>query len=102
MFLTMKDHLLNLYCFDRHVPISPCISPLPVDSASNVFSWPMPWPERLKSKPISLSNEKDDVQKFYNDTEAWSTLVSDVYLQSLPIKWPSVRNVMDMNAGYGG
>ena len=63
----------------------------------------MPWPNRLKSKPVSLSSEQDAAQKFEEDTKHWSGLVSNVYLvEGLPINWSTVRNVMDMNAGYGG
>ncbi|KAM6583015.1 hypothetical protein CsatB_010017 [Cannabis sativa] len=85
-----------------YVPLSSCLSPLPVDSMGNIFSWPEPWPKRLKSEPISLSTEQDAVQEFYKDTKHWSGLVSDFYLKGLSIQWSSVRNVMDMNAGYGG
>ena len=84
------------------MPLSSCLSPLPVDSMGNLLSWPAPWPKRLKSEPISFSSDQDAIQKFYKDTKHWSGLVSDVYLKSLAIQWSSVRNVMDMNAGYGG
>ncbi|KAA8534032.1 hypothetical protein F0562_031549 [Nyssa sinensis] len=56
----------------------------------------------LSSKPPSLSTEQDAEEIFYEDTKHWSTLVSDVYLEGLAINWSRVRNVMDMNAGYGG
>ncbi|GMN41242.1 hypothetical protein TIFTF001_010464 [Ficus carica] len=85
-----------------YAPLSDCLTQLPVDSKGNVLSWPTPWPKRLKSKPVSLSTEQDAIQKFNKDTKDWYTLVSDVYLRGLSIKWSSVRNVMDMNAGYGG
>ncbi|PON51396.1 putative methyltransferase PMT [Parasponia andersonii] len=85
-----------------YVPLSSCLSPLPGDSKGNMLSWPVPWPKRLKSEPISLSTDQAAVQKFYEDTKHWSGLVSDVYLKGLSIEWSSVRNVMDMNAGYGG
>ncbi|KAJ7959609.1 S-adenosyl-L-methionine-dependent methyltransferases superfamily protein [Quillaja saponaria] len=79
-----------------------CLSPLPVDSMGNLQSWPMPWPERLTSKPPSLPTESDHTETFYKDNNDWSALVSDIYLDGLSINWSSVRNVMDMNAGYGG
>jgi hypothetical protein len=84
------------------VVLSRCLSPLPVDSMGNLFSWPMPWPKRLISKPPSLSTESGAEEMFYEDTKHWSALVSDVYLNDLAINWSSVRNVMDMNAHYGG
>ncbi|KAK4579577.1 hypothetical protein RGQ29_029304 [Quercus rubra] len=85
-----------------YVPLSHCLSLLPVDSKGNLFSWPMPWPKRLSSKPPSLSTESGAEEMFYEDTKHWSDLVSDVYLNNLTINWSSVRNVMDMNAHYGG
>ncbi|KAM3729345.1 hypothetical protein ACB098_12G004400 [Castanea mollissima] len=85
-----------------YVPLSHCLSLLPVDSMGNLFSWPVPWPKRLSSKPPSLSTESGAVEMFYEDTKHWSDLVSDVYLNDLAINWSSVRNVMDMNAHYGG
>ncbi|GMY08342.1 probable methyltransferase PMT23 [Fagus crenata] len=85
-----------------YVALSRCLSPLPVDSMGNLFSWPMPWPKRLISKPPSLSTESAGAEEmFYEDTKHWSALVSDVYL-NYTINWSSVRNVMDMNAHYGG
>ena len=84
------------------MPLSHCLSLLPVDSMGNLFSWPMPWPKRLSSKPPSLSTESGAEEMFYEDTKHWSDLVSDVYLNNLTINWSSVRNVMDMNAHYGG
>ncbi|KAF7816510.1 eukaryotic translation initiation factor 2 subunit alpha-like protein [Senna tora] len=63
--------------------------------------------EALKSRRHMEHRERhfdstEDNQMFYQDTKHWSQLVSDVYADGLSINWPSVRNVMDMNAGYGG
>ncbi|KAE8695678.1 putative methyltransferase PMT25 [Hibiscus syriacus] len=82
--------------------LSYCISRLPVDSKGNLISWPAPWPQRLTSNPQSLPSEPDAEDIFNEDTKHWASLVSDVYFDALAIKWGSVRNVMDMNAGYGG
>lgn len=71
----------------------------PVDNSDK---WPSSWPERLSDKPLSLSTEPDAEETFRGDTRHWSALVSEVYLGGLDINWSSVRNVMDMNAGYGG
>lgn len=65
-------------------------------------AWPAPWPQRLKSKPSSLSPKPDAERIFHEDTKHWSELVSNVYRVELGVNWSSVRNVMDMNAGYGG
>lgn len=81
----------------RYVPLAKCISKLP---SRNSQSWPEPWPKRLVSgKPQSISVEAETLKK---DTEKWSAIVSDVYLEQLAVNWSSVRNVMDMNAGFGG
>ncbi|CAL0307576.1 unnamed protein product [Lupinus luteus] len=82
--------------------LNSCLTPLPVDGAGNIQKWPMPWPQRLTSKPPGLSTDSDANDKFDKDSKHWSKLVSDVYVNSLSINWSSVRNVMDMSAGYAG
>uniref|UniRef100_A0A5B7A4T8 Methyltransferase n=1 Tax=Davidia involucrata TaxID=16924 RepID=A0A5B7A4T8_DAVIN len=85
-----------------YVPLDGCLPPLPVASMDDSYSWPTTWPKRLSSKPPSLLTEQDAEEIFYEDTKHWSALVSDVYLEGLAINWSRVRNVMDMNSGYGG
>ncbi|KAL2598212.1 hypothetical protein GLYMA_11G232400v4 [Glycine max] len=85
-----------------YTKLSSCLIPLPVDAEGNLQSWPMPWPERLTSIPPSLSIESDASEMFLKDTKHWSELVSDVYRDGLSMNWSSVRNIMDMNAGYAG
>ncbi|KAH7839644.1 hypothetical protein Vadar_006701 [Vaccinium darrowii] len=85
-----------------YTPLDSCLVPLPVDGLGNSGNWPEQWPKRLTSKPTSLSAEQEAEEIFYEDTKHWSALVSDVYLEGPAINWSSVRNVMDMNAGYGG
>ncbi|CAM8967755.1 unnamed protein product [Rhodiola kirilowii] len=80
-----------------YVPLSRCISPLP-----KYGNWPAPWPERLKSEPPSLSSKINAKENFNEDTKHWSELVSNVYFEGLSIRWSEVRNIMDMNAGFGG
>ncbi|KAK2635966.1 hypothetical protein Ddye_030758 [Dipteronia dyeriana] len=82
-----------------YVLLTNCISRLLVDSNRN---WPKRWPQRLSSKPLSPSTNPDAEEAFNNDTKHWLALVSDVYREGLGINWPGIRNVMDMNAGYGG
>ncbi|XP_065871048.1 probable methyltransferase PMT23 [Euphorbia lathyris] len=84
-----------------YVPLSGCLSRLPVDSSGNPVSWPGQWPVRLNQAP-SLSNDQVALQKFLADRKHWSVLVSDIYLNAKFLNWTNVRNVMDMNAGYGG
>lgn len=83
-----------------YVPLSGCLSRLPVDSKGKFRNWPLPWPQRLRNKPLSLSTNAEEL--FYEDTKHWAALVLDIYLDRLAINWSKVRNVMDMNAGYGG
>ncbi|KAL9164993.1 hypothetical protein ABFS82_06G141500 [Erythranthe guttata] len=81
-----------------YVPLDSCLVPIVGDSNK----WPSLWPERLSDKPQSLSSEPDAEETFKGDTTHWSALVSEVYIGGLDINWSSVRNVIDMNAGYGG
>ncbi|CAL5203028.1 unnamed protein product [Lathyrus oleraceus] len=81
-----------------YTKLSSCLIPLPVDGAAR---WPASWPNRLTSLPPSLSSESDAGDMFDKDTKHWSRIVSDIYMEA-PINWSSVRNIMDMNAGYGG
>uniref|UniRef100_A0A0A0KP65 Methyltransferase n=1 Tax=Cucumis sativus TaxID=3659 RepID=A0A0A0KP65_CUCSA len=85
-----------------YAPLTRCISQLPVDNKGQYFNWPSPWPQRLTSKPPRLSVEPSAEEKFLEDTKQWSTVVSDVYLDKIGVNWSTVRNVLDMNAGYGG
>ncbi|KAJ8443847.1 hypothetical protein Cgig2_010311 [Carnegiea gigantea] len=39
---------------------------------------------------------------FIDDCERWKHFVSESYINHVEIDWPSVRNVMDMRAVYGG
>ncbi|KAG5237401.1 methyltransferase [Salix suchowensis] len=85
-----------------YVPLSGCLPRLPIDSMGNLVGWPTQWPDRISSKPPSLTTLSDAEEIFIEDTKHWSSLVSDVYLDGPAINWSSVRNIMDMNAGYGG
>ncbi|XP_071934462.1 probable methyltransferase PMT23 [Coffea arabica] len=85
-----------------YVHLDGCLQSLPITGTGDNYNWPAPWPERLNSKPASLSSEPDAAEIFNEDTKHWSALVSDVYIGGLSINWSRVRNVMDMNAGYGG
>lgn len=79
------------------MPLDSCLVPLPGDS----YKLPSSWPERLTDKPPSLI-ESDAIETYKVDTRHWSALVSDVYFGGININWSSVRNIMDMNAHYGG
>lgn len=82
------------------MPLDGCLPLLPEVTPDILSNWPAPWPRRLKNTPPSISTESEE--NFSKDTKYWSSLVSGVYLGGLDINWSSIRNVMDMNAGYGG
>lgn len=79
-----------------YIPLGSCLTRL----GTGELNWPAAWPERLTSKPQSLEAETEAT--YYEDSKHWAALVSEVYLDGLAINWSSIRNVMDMNAGYGG
>lgn len=88
-----------------YTPLDNCLPHVTDVSSSGENNWPILWPERLSVAPSSLTKKADgrfSEEFFYNDTKHWDLLVSDVYLQNIPINWSSIRNVMDMNAGFGG
>ncbi|XVF64451.1 hypothetical protein PTKIN_Ptkin09bG0170800 [Pterospermum kingtungense] len=90
-----------------NVPFQACMHKVPVDSTERGSLWPAQWPERLEQPPYWLNSQvgvygkaaKDDFTADYNH---WKTVVSQSYLNGMGIDWSSVRNVMDMKAGYGG
>ncbi|KDP44715.1 hypothetical protein JCGZ_01215 [Jatropha curcas] len=83
-------------------PLSKCISRLPVDESNSLIGWPARWHDRIYSVPPSLSTQPNAIKTFQSDSKHWSTIVSDIYLNAPAINWTTVRNIMDMNAGYGG
>ncbi|CAN0888435.1 Probable methyltransferase PMT23 [Linum grandiflorum] len=85
-----------------YTPLRSCISRLPLDEEGNVMSWPVTWPYRLNSIPVSLPSKPGMVEQYKADNKRWEVLVSDIYLTKLNLNWTGVRNIMDMNAGYGG
>ena len=85
-----------------------CIHELPTTEGARATSWPTEWPLRVESAPYWLrSSEKGIygnpvVDEYRADAEHWKRIIEKSYLQGLGIQWSSVRNVMDMKAGYGG
>ncbi|KAL6853603.1 hypothetical protein ACP4OV_019632 [Aristida adscensionis] len=87
-----------------YAPLDSCILPA-VSSSGGGNNWPIPWPERLHMKHSTTSNNsstKFSQEKIDSDASHWKELVSEVYLKEFAVNWSSVRNVMDMNAGFGG
>ncbi|CAN1172917.1 Probable methyltransferase PMT23 [Linum perenne] len=85
-----------------YTPLRSCISRLPVDKEGKVMSWPVTWPYRINTLPVSLPSEPGIVEQYKADNKRWAELVSDTYLMKLNISWSGIRNILDMNAGYGG
>ena len=109
-YLALHDYLLFFLLIlivlaSRYTPLDSCLPYLPAVSSGEEKDWPISWPERLYVGPSSLPLEVERryaEEIFYNDTKYWDSLVSAIYLHNLSINWSSIRNVMDMNAGYGG
>lgn len=61
------------------------------------------WPERLTKAPSRAAVLKNGIDVFDADTRRWSRRVA-YYKNSLKLKLgtPAIRNVMDMNAFFGG
>lgn len=90
--------------FPWYKPLDSCLFPA-VPSSGGGNSWPISWPERLNMKHSTTSNNSSiqfPQEKIDSDTNYWKDLVSEVYLNEFAVNWSSVRNVMDMNAGFGG
>ncbi|XP_039016902.1 probable methyltransferase PMT26 isoform X2 [Hibiscus syriacus] len=91
-----------------NVPLQACMHKAPVDSAERGSHWPEQWPARLEKSPYWLSSSQVGVygkaapEDFTADNEHWKRVVTKSYINGMGISWSSVRNVMDMNAVYGG
>lgn len=61
------------------------------------------WPERLTKAPARATLMRNGIDVFEADTRRWARRVA-YYKNSLNLKLgtPAVRNVMDMNAFFGG
>ena len=81
---------------------------VPTEIDAHGSSWPPLWPERLESTPRWLKTSKKSLfgkpadDEMVMDTEHWRRVVSNSYLTGLGIDWGHIRNVMDMNARFGG
>ncbi|KAM0941230.1 putative S-adenosyl-L-methionine-dependent methyltransferase [Dioscorea sansibarensis] len=94
-----RSHEISWYS-----PLDYCLPRIPVTESGQESSWPISWPERLTNRPLSLQDGSNSIsaENFLNDTTQWDMLVSKIYFHDLGIDWLNVRNVMDMNAGFGG
>lgn len=80
-----------------------CVSKIPsLKGEHSVGSIPN-WPERLVKPPSRATLLKNGIDVFEADTRRWQRRVA-YYKKTLNLKFgtPAVRNVMDMNAFFGG
>ncbi|XP_024362472.1 probable methyltransferase PMT23 [Physcomitrium patens] len=88
-----------------YVKMTPCIYKIPDTKRSE---WPEEWPLRATAVPKWLNSKdtglygKPAPEDFDTDTKHWERVVAKTYLPELGIDWSTIRNVMDMKAGYGG
>jgi len=81
---------------------------LPSAEGARATSWPADWPLRVEATPSWLSSTEKGIyggslaEEYRSDTDHWKRIIEKSYLHGLGINWGSIRNVMDMKAGYGG
>ncbi|KAH7659525.1 putative S-adenosyl-L-methionine-dependent methyltransferase protein [Dioscorea alata] len=80
-----------------------CISKVSIEGGEIAVGYMAKWPERLSKPPARVSLIKNGIDVFEADTRRWTRRVA-YYKKSLGIKLgtTSIRNVMDMNAFFGG
>ncbi|RWR89372.1 quasimodo 3 [Cinnamomum micranthum f. kanehirae] len=80
-----------------------CISKLPSLYGEIAVGFIPNWPDRLKNPPARVTLMKNGIDLFEADTRRWARRVA-FYKKFLKIKLgtPAIRNVMDMNAFFGG
>lgn len=87
-----------------YTPLQQCIHKVAKDSLERGFQWPATWPSRLKETPYWLKDSAVGVSAkgFTDDYDSWKDVINNLYLDGIGMNWSTVRNVMDMNASYGG
>ncbi|KAF0923797.1 hypothetical protein E2562_007675 [Oryza meyeriana var. granulata] len=89
--------------FPWYAPLDTCLLSTALSSSNEKSSWPLPWPERLNARYLNVPDDSSSAnEKFDADTNYWKHVISEIYFIDFPVNWSSVRNLMDMNAGYGG
>ncbi|KAF7816778.1 putative methyltransferase PMT24 [Senna tora] len=84
-----------------------CMHKVPVGASERGSLWPAQWPMRLENPPYWLNSQRGIYGRaapieFTADSRHWKNVLSHSYMDGIGINWSSVRNVMDMRAGYGG
>ncbi|KAK8952717.1 putative methyltransferase PMT23 [Platanthera guangdongensis] len=87
-----------------YTPLDRCLPPIHIANFDTQHGWPTSWPERLKIWTSNLfeTNREYSEERYNEDTRHWEVLVSGIYMHNLAINWSSIRNVIDMNASFGG
>ncbi|RAL45544.1 hypothetical protein DM860_016036 [Cuscuta australis] len=89
-----------------NVPLQSCMHKVPTAESKRGSQWPEMWPARLAKSPYWLLSSQTGVygkpapEDFAADHKHWTRVVTKSYMSA--INWSTVRNVMDMNAVYGG
>ncbi|CAI5504338.1 unnamed protein product [Closterium sp. Naga37s-1] len=90
-----------------YVPMKACLNPVPAFKGMRAAQWPAMGRARLRAVPAWLQMLKRGVfggpavAEMKRDQIHWKKVVA-FYDASFGIDWGTVRNVMDMNAHYGG
>ncbi|CAI5474788.1 unnamed protein product [Closterium sp. Yama58-4] len=90
-----------------YVPMKACLNPVPAFKGMRAAQWPAMGRARLRVVPAWLQMLKRGVfggpavAEMKRDQIHWKKVVA-FYDASFGIDWSTVRNVMDMNAHYGG
>lgn len=88
--------------FSRYFKLKPCVSKISLMEEVALGAIPK-WPNRLSNPPARLSLTDHQATVFEPDTKYWAQRVA-YYKKSLGLKLgtPKVRNILDMNAFFGG
>eukprot|EP00475_Leptophrys_vorax_P000449 TRINITY_DN10247_c0_g1_i2.p1 TRINITY_DN10247_c0_g1~~TRINITY_DN10247_c0_g1_i2.p1 ORF type:complete len:664 (-),score=52.81 TRINITY_DN10247_c0_g1_i2:243-2234(-) len=90
-----------------YVPIQACMHRVPTKKATRGVGWPAEGKERLTAVPQWLAGVQRGIYgrkaavEFEADKAHWLRAYR-TYLTEMEIEWATVRNVMDMDAHYGG
>lgn len=92
-----------LVCWYRYFKLKTCVSRTSSINGDYAIGMIPKWPSRLSEAPARVSLVKNGFDLFEADSRRWTRRVA-YYKHSLNLKLgtTSVRNVMDMNAFFGG
>lgn len=87
----------------RYFKLKKCVSRTSTLQGDYAVGKIQKWPERVNKAPSRAALMKNGIDVFEADTRRWARRVA-YYKNSLNLKLgtPSIRNVMDMNAFFGG